>query len=873
MIRFLVTWGIACSLGTAAATHSPIPEPVLEMLSQNCLQCHDADSEKGDVNLDHFTIDWSNPDQAELWERVLTMVDQGVMPPRDKDQPTQAQRETMVGFIDEQLREHTPIGGTLPRRLTKGEYEATVRSLFSLSKFKMPLGFPGDTEHHGFDNVGEGLVVSPSHLDAYAKLATAIADELFPPEKPTPVKQTWTAGPEDMVLSFSAASVHGDALRLVSRSVDIMRSCSWPSRIEISDSGTYQITVDASKFLSEDGHPFDDAMILEVWARPVTATDRSRISAFRPLHEISVTAESPETTTFTADLYEGETVIFRWKNAEMTHEHAELAQLMKGWFEKDPRFLAAWQKAVFPTGQIGKQVVTALRGRNGWDVISKHQANPNLDLSNATMESPLTRKLLALADSNAGTFNLADALCHFYHNHGPALEIHHLTIEGPLKLVESPADQSRLSRQTKITGLTPGQEPEEAELRAMVERLLQKAFRRPVDPSTVETFATIFDRHREAGHSLDESLHLLVRNILISPRFLYRSLDDEMDEYDLASRLSYFLTQGPPDATLLDLASRKRLSPDWVLRREAERLFPKTHTAPMIQSFVGQWLDTKKLNEIMPDPKFNFDEESTAIARRETERFFVEMLAQNLPMTDFIDPNFTFSTVSFVQRNYGFTPEFARAKGKDLTTDERKRFQKIEIERGGRYGGLLGQSAILMATANGVDTEPVHRGVWVLENILGTPPPPPPKDIPALTPDTRGTTTPRELLAAHTEHASCFGCHQRIDPIGFVLENYDPVGRWRKEWPNSGATIDSAAVLPDGTEITNAIDFKAWLVENIDLFSVCVSEKLLTYATGRVPNYAERHAIKEIVKKNRENGQGFRDLVLDLIDSPIFRAP
>ncbi|NBW95663.1 MAG: DUF1588 domain-containing protein [Planctomycetia bacterium] len=172
----------------------------------------------------------------------------------------------------------------------------------------------------------------------------------------------------------------------------------------------------------------------------------------------------------------------------------------------------------------------------------------------------------------------------------------------------------------------------------------------------------------------------------------------------------------------------------------------------------------------------------------------------------------------------------------------------------------------------GVDTQPVIRGAWVLENILGMPSPPPPKNVPALTPDTRGAKTPRDLLAAHTQESSCALCHARIDPVGFVLENYDPVGRWRAKWPRSEAPIDASGTLPDGTVVKSPVEFKAWLVANIDLFSTCLAEKLMTYATGRVPNYAEKREIEKLVRTNREAGKGFQDLFLDLIDSRTFRA-
>lgn len=364
-------------------------------------------------------------------------------------------------------------------------------------------------------------------------------------------------------------------------------------------------------------------------------------------------------------------------------------------------------------------------------------------------------------------------------------------------------------------------------------------------------------------------MHLLIRNVLISPRFLYRALGPEkMDDHDLATRLSYFLTQGPPDETLIDLANRKRLSVPWVLKREAERLMPTTWNHPFVQSFTRQWLDTGRLPEIMPDPEFNFSPYHVEMARDEVEHSFAEILRKNRPMTDFIDPDFTYTSDLFARNVYQLS---VKPKGKENDVQDRS-LRRVALMRGGHVGGLLGQSGIMMATANGVDTQPVLRGAWVLENILGSPSPPPPKGVPALTPDTRGTSNPRELLAAHTKEESCSACHKRIDPVGFVLENYDPVGRWRENWPKGAGKIDPAGVLPDGTPIKNVVDFKRWLTANVDQFSECLSEKLMTYATGRVPNHSERKEIEKIVHANHENGNGFRDLMLALIESETFRT-
>jgi hypothetical protein len=879
MRRLVVAIVVLAALMPALEADEPatMPDAVHAVLAARCLDCHTGDAAEAGVRLDARSIDWASADQVGLWSRVVEVIENRRMPPPDAEPATSEERNAIVAFLDPPLVAHTSFGGTPPRRLNKAEYETTIRKLLKLPSFHLPVGFPPDTERHGFDNLAEGLVLSPAHLEAYAAVARDVADEIVPPPRPTATSARWEAGPHDLVLSFSAATIHGDALRLVSRSVDIMRSCTWPSRIEVKDSGTYTVTVEASQFLSPEGHAFTGPMKLEVYARPVSATDRSRVDAFRLLHTIDVTAESPATTSFEADLYEGDTVLFRWANAEMTHEFEELADQMEAWFRDDPRFLAAWQHAVFVGGYPGRPETTRLRGRNGWDIVSKHWSDAALDMSQATMDSKQTKRLLELWRSMASTTAMADGLCHFYHERGPALEIHRVAIEGPSKSVESPRDKSRAAARQALVGARRDGQTDADLMRSMLVRFLPQAFRRPVDDETVERFLTIGTRHLDEGHSFDEAVHLVLRSVLVSPRFLYRDLEPEndretLDQFDLATRLSYFLTQGPPDTTLVDLATRNRLGESWVLRREATRLMPDRAATPMICSFVGQWLDTKLLPGIMPDPKFNFDDEAVGLARQETETFFAEILRKNLPMTTFIDPDFTFSTIAFCERNYRFTPPDVKDRKTPLTPEEMTRFQRLAIDRGGRYGGLLGQAAILMATANGVDTQPVIRGAWVLENILGMPSPPPPKNVPALTPDTRGAKTPRELLAAHTQESSCALCHARIDPVGFVLENYDPVGRWREKWPGTEAAIDPSGTLPDGTAVKDPAEFKAWLVANIDIFSTCLAEKLMTYATGRVPNYAEQREIEKIVKANREAGQGFKDLVLDLIDSRTFRA-
>lgn len=823
----------------------PLPDLPLTFLENHCLECHDELTEKGEINLDLFDVDWSDSEMIHLWERVFTAIESGVMPPQKQPRPPSVEREEMLAWLDGTLTRHTGIGGTLARRLNRAEFEATVRSLFGLKSFSLPPGFPEDREYHGFDNVGQGLVLSPPLLEAYAETARLVADQIFPPPRPVPSVSNYSATADQLTISYSSGKVVEGAMRLGMKCDPIQRSCTWPTRIEIEASGVYTIGVELSAFRREDdGEP----MIAKIFARDVDSTDGVSHRTLRLLEEIEVTEESPRTFTFEVELYEGQTPVIHWANARLDSDRAD-KDALRSYFEtragETPGYLAAWNAMISSAKGQG------FRGGVGWERVKSLLNGPELP--------PLTEKerdaLLKKVIGNPVLY--AETVVYEVLEGGPALEIHGLAIEGPRRVVDGPREkESQRLRERFYAGANdPGE---------VIRSFLSRAFRRPADDESVNTWLALHDAHLAAGHTPEEAMHLVIRNVLISPRFLYRSLDaGPMDSFDLATRLSYFLTGGPPDATLLEKASSGKLSDLSVLKSQARRLLPKRPSDPLIVNFTGQWLDTRKLADIMPDPAFRFQANDEKNARLEVEYFFHEMLEENRPMTDFIEPDFTFTSARIAKNVYGLTDGFDKKKANAI--------HRVSLPRDGRYGGVLANSVVMMATANGVDTQPVMRGVWVLENILGTPPPPPPKAVPALTPDTQGATNPRDLLSAHTAEESCAGCHKRIDPVGFVLENFDPVGQWRENWPGAGQPIDPSSTLLDGTQIDDFLDFKEWLVTNVDQFSECLAGHLMTYATGRVPSFAERKEIAHIVRKNHENGNGFRDLVLALIESETFR--
>ncbi|MEM1296130.1 MAG: DUF1592 domain-containing protein, partial [Verrucomicrobiota bacterium] len=353
---------------------------------------------------------------------------------------------------------------------------------------------------------------------------------------------------------------------------------------------------------------------------------------------------------------------------------------------------------------------------------------------------------------------------------------------------------------------------------------------------------------------------------------LYRGQrEGQLDDFDLATRLSFFLTSSPPDSSLKKAAANGTLSNPTTLEEQARRLLKHNRVKNFLSSFTGQWLDLRVLPDIMPDSRLlNWTDKDLDAVIAETELFVKEILEENHPIETFIDPTFTYLN----KRN---------AKLYGIKFPNSDTMARVDIEPGGRHGGILGQASIMMATANGVDTQPVLRGVWLLENVLGDMVPEPPSNIPAVEPDTTGAKSIRELLAKHNADASCASCHKKIDPPGFALENFDPVGRWRDFYPvyekvgtkvvrKDGLPVDAAGTMKDGTTLNDVTDLKRYLVENIDIFGNCLSEKLLVYATGRDLGFGDEKEVERIVREVRDSGNGFQDLIVALVLSESFRT-
>jgi hypothetical protein len=411
----------------------------------------------------------------------------------------------------------------------------------------------------------------------------------------------------------------------------------------------------------------------------------------------------------------------------------------------------------------------------------------------------------------------------------------------------------------------------------VLRRFMPRAFRRPVTDEEVSRFVGLVRSRLEAGRSFEQSLRSGLAAVLCSPNFLYLREDlrpgDRLSDTELASRLSYFLWKTMPDEELLDLAARGRLHEPEVLSAQTKRLLADPRSERFVEHFTGQWLLLRNIDATTPDKKLykEFDELLKVSMVQESLGFFRELLSKDLDLSNFLDSDFAMLNRRLAS-HYGVP---------GVTSLE---VQPTKLPAGSVRGGVLTQGAVLKVTANGTTTSPVIRGVWVLENILGRRIPPPPPNITGIEPDIRGATTIREQLQKHRDVPACNQCHQHIDPPGFALECFDPIGRARghylrwiappehEDWGHvaDGAVVDASGKTSDGHPFAGIAEFKKLLLEHRREFAVCLAEKLMTYGLGRELGYSDRDEVAAVVARTANAGNGLRTLVVSIVQSPLF---
>jgi hypothetical protein len=417
--------------------------------------------------------------------------------------------------------------------------------------------------------------------------------------------------------------------------------------------------------------------------------------------------------------------------------------------------------------------------------------------------------------------------------------------------------------QQKLLAYSEGLEPREA-AREILTRFATRAFRRPVTPQEVERLLATYDAAEKEGERFEERLRLALCRVLISPHFLFRIEVDPpgarpgevypISEFELASRLSYFLWSTMPDEELFQLAAAGKLREN--LTAQVKRMLADPKSSALVENFAGQWLTLRKLAQVAPDAQLfpEFDDDLRAAMLKETELFFEAILREDRSLLDLIDADFTFVNARLA-RHYGMSGIFGA------------HFRRVPAPP--NRGGLLTQASILTLTSHPTRTSPVKRGKWVLEQLLGTPPPPPPPDVPDLDEKKQLTGTLRQVMEQHRVNPICASCHARMDPIGFAFENYDAIGRWRTK--EGAFEIDPSGELPDGRKFQGPAELKQILKEKKDLFARSIAEKMLTYALGRGLEFYDQCAVDKIVAALAQNEYRCSTLIVEIVHSDPFQ--
>ena len=702
------------------------------------------------------------------------------------------------------------------RRLNRIEYLNTLRDLFGIREIRLPVTFPDDSSDQRFDTMAEGTHLTPGHLDAYHEVAIDVADRLVPlPGLPV---------------------VRSTAVR-ASVGQDPSRTKFWTR--EGDDAGLHFTGINIAGW---SGALWDRA-----FKAPASGTYRVRLKVS------AEAAAGADGKPLRLGFYALNQADYDLPKRALRVDLARVGSLEVN--SPEPTFLETdvlLEKGenfhIYCENRLKKQYPPALIREPG----------NTLDL----------RRLLAtyLQESQDSP--------------EPTIRFEAMEIAGPV---------GPLPRQRRFM-----RRPEHGDDREYVEGVLlplaARAFRRPLTGSEGRDLVESALEHGDGAPSPEYAVHYGIRRILLSPHFLYRETGSgPLDDYALAGRLSYFLWSTMPDEELLAAAAGGTLGSGAEIRSQVRRMVRDRRTQQFVEHFTGQWLGNRKAASVMVcDVRHVWSELIRHGMVRSTEMFFDEILQGDLPIRNFIDSDFTYANepMRIAWGMPGNEVDLLR-----LEADQRQSLlwpepERLDLASLGKdvpphvamRGGVLGLPGVLAATGDGVDSSPVLRGVWVLENLFGTPPPPPPSDVPALVADISGAKTVRQILAAHQKIESCAVCHVAIDPVGLALENYDAVGGWRESYYREEGSdapvrdVDAHAAMRDGTTLNGPQDLKEYLMARPHLLTGALAAALIEYGTGRELRAIDRRVVGEIVAAEPERGFGLRTLIETIVESDSFRS-
>ena len=786
---------------------------VRPFFAEHCNACHDAKKQKGDLRVDSMAINFQSPKTMMLWEEIMNRINSGDMPPVDEKRPKPEDIAKVSEWIAEQLHEGEAL------RQSGGGEKVTFHKLTREEYANAVRDLLGVN----FDVKGPWGLPEDPDWHGFERIGSVLT------LSPAHVEKYLTAA--EAVLD-EALSIRPQPKR------ETITWTPWDMRWKnFKEEYEARGIADQVRIEIVPNNYTTDSWNLEVKTTGEYVL-RLKVSGLRPeggrAPRLKVYMSSIDKTLIEQDIVTAE-------DKPVTVE----------------------ARVHLIAGNYPIRLINSVPGPNPEGRRSRHSGTPNA-FTNVRSRVPWQLKL---TDDDFKAIQ-------------PTLILDRVEWDGPI--VESwptPAHQRIFASK---------------DAREIVTNFASRAWRRPAIAAEVTPLLRPFEQSQKLGDSFELSVKNSLVAVLCSKSFLYLVEGDskqsrpQLTDLELASRLAFFLWSGPPDAKLLQLAQKGTLHAPATLRAEVQRMLADARSTAFATSFPRQWLQLREVGMFPPDKELypDYDENLEKSMVAETVAFFGEMLRRNGRLRDFLDSDWTLINERLAM-HYGLMESYLRARqdketlpislSHGLPVSPSDAFIRLPLTLEDHRGGLLTHASVLSLTSDGTRHRPVHRGVWMLECIIGKPAPPPPANVPALTtPDPKvKKTTVREKLELHRSDPNCTACHNKIDPLGIAFDNYDAIGRWRivetiKDGTGANPALDPSGQLPDGRAFKDSLELRQLLVTDLDKFATALTEKLATYALRRAMTFGDREALKQIAEEVKKGDYQLMKLIENLIASPLF---
>ena len=835
-------------LSRAGATENDDREKLLQLVSENCLDCHSGADAEANFDLQNLTAQSLDARSLPSWIKAHDRVAAGEMPPddrlskEDREQYLSALFPSLVK-LDKAIVQQE--GRTIWRRMNRYEYENSVRELFHTPWLQIKNMLPEDGERRRFNKIGEALDISHVNMSRYMQAAdyalhAVAADQALKPESTT---QRYYAREQRFFKSKLRYSVfNGSPERAVFPLVN------YDADTELLNNESKPLTVGES-----------DPALRELEAFGVVA------SSYEPIEVRFNSFKAPKSGHYKLR-FKGYTF---WAAGEKKRPWRPDRTKTSVGHRSEPVVIysVSTPRQLRRLGEFDFQVEPSVQELDV-DLLEGESIQPDA-VRLFRSRPPNWHNPLAMDDGM------------------PGVAFNYMEVEGPIT-EEWPTRGHRLlfgnlplEIRDKKVQVVSGNPPADAKI--LMANFLAQAYRADVGQEDITPLINVVNIALESDFSFSDAMLAGYTAALCSPKFI--CLEEpigELDNMAVVSRLSMFLCNAAPDKRLRELAKTTQLTNHVNLRGEVQRLLQDARSQDFVDAFLAYWLDLRTVNNTSPDemlyPDYYLDDSLVDAALAETQLFFAEIVRKNLPVSNLIDSDFIFVNERLC-KHYG------------LPTFEGVKLRKVSLPEDSPRGGLLTQASVLKVTSNGTTTSPVIRGAWINERILGNKIPPPPTNVPAIEPDTRGATTIRHQLELHRADPSCAGCHAKMDPIGFALENFDVAGGWRDHYRSLGQEgervagygkngqpfkfrvgpiVDATGILENGDKFEDIVELKQLLLQDERAIAKNLLQQLMIYATGAEPRFSDRAEIESILDSLAEQHYRVGSMIEAIVCSELF---